>query len=232
MKDERPMSVELRLALQEERAVDLAERVRRLLGPFSGTEAALDSGCGTGALAFALAPHVAEVVGVDVREDYLEAGREHAPPNVRFVEGDAMALPFGYGEFDIAGCYRVLHHVRRPELAVSELARVTRPRRAGAGRRSARLGRPAAQPRDGSLRAAPRPDASAPPARCRHPRLPRRERSRAALVRGRCPSASISSGGSISAGSRRRSACGSAARRRRRRTRSRSAGTSLASPGP
>ena len=120
------MSVELRRALQEERAVDLAERVRRLLGPFSGTEAALDSGCGTGALAFALAPHVAEVVGVDVRADYLEAGREQAPPNVRFVEGDAMALPFGYGEFDIAGCYRVLHHVRRPELAVSELARVTR----------------------------------------------------------------------------------------------------------
>ncbi len=120
------MSVELRRALQEERAVDLAERVRRLLGPFSGTEAALDSGCGTGALAFALAPHVAEVVGVDVRGDYLEAGREQAPPNVRFVEGDAMALPFGYGEFDIAGCYRVLHHVRRPELAVSELARVTR----------------------------------------------------------------------------------------------------------
>ena len=120
------MSVELRQALQEERAADLAERVRRLLGPFSGTEAALDSGCGTGALAFALAPHVADVVAVDVRADYLEAGREQAPPNVRFVEGDAMALPFGYGEFDIAGCYRVLHHVRRPELAVSELARVTR----------------------------------------------------------------------------------------------------------
>jgi SAM-dependent methyltransferase len=37
-----------------------------------------------------------------------------------------MALPFGYGTFDIAGCHRLLHHVRRPELAVSELARVTR----------------------------------------------------------------------------------------------------------
>ena len=120
------MSVGLRLALQEERAAYLAERVRSLLGPFSGTEAALDSGCGTGSLAFALAPHVAEVVGVDVRADYLEAARAQAPANVRFVEGDAMALPFGYGEFDIAGCYRVLHHVRRPELAVAELTRVTR----------------------------------------------------------------------------------------------------------
>jgi SAM-dependent methyltransferase len=120
------MSVALRLALQEERAEELAQRVRRLLGPFTGRESVLDSGCGTGALAFALAPHVAEVVGLDVNAEYLEAARENAPGNVRFVEGDATALPFGYGEFDIAACYRVLHHVRRPELAVSELARVTR----------------------------------------------------------------------------------------------------------
>ena len=120
------MSVELRLALQERRSDDLAQRVRRLLGPFTGNEAALDAGCGTGALAFALAPNVAEVVGVDTRADYLEAGRESAPANVRFEEADVMALPFGYAEFDLVCCHRVLHHVRRPELAVSELARVAR----------------------------------------------------------------------------------------------------------
>ncbi len=117
----------MRLALQAERASDLADRVRRLLGPFTGTETALDSGCGTGALALALAPNVGEVVGVDPRADYLEAGRALAPENVRFLEGDATALPFEYGAFDIAACLRLLHHVRRPELAVSELARVTRP---------------------------------------------------------------------------------------------------------
>jgi len=121
------VSVELRLALQDARAADLAERVRRLLGPFTGTEAVLDAGSGTGALAFALAPYVAEVVGVDTRGDYLEAGRASAPENVRFAEGDVMALPFGYASFDVACCNRVLHHVRRPELAVSELVRVTRP---------------------------------------------------------------------------------------------------------
>jgi SAM-dependent methyltransferase len=121
------VSVELRLVLQEERAADLAERVRRLLGPFVGTEAALDAGCGTGALALALAPNVAEVVGIDTRADYLEAGRAAAPENVRFLEGDVTALPFGYASFDLACCHRVLHHVRRPELAVSELVRVTRP---------------------------------------------------------------------------------------------------------
>ena len=121
------MSVDLRLALQAERADALATRVRRLLGPFTGTEVALDSGCGTGSLAFALAPNVAEVIGVDVREEYLEAARAVAPENMSFVSGDATALPFRYAQFDIAGCHRVLHHVRRPELAVSELARVTKP---------------------------------------------------------------------------------------------------------
>lgn len=120
------MSVDFRRALQEERASALAERVRRLLAPFDGGEAALDSGCGTGALAFALAPNVAEAVGADTREDYLEAARAAAPANARFVLGDATALPFGYGTFDIAGCHRLLHHVRRPELVVSELARVAR----------------------------------------------------------------------------------------------------------
>jgi ubiquinone/menaquinone biosynthesis C-methylase UbiE len=121
------MSLELRLALQAERADALRERVRRLLAPFSGNEVALDAGCGTGSLTFALAGFVAEAVGADTNAEYLEAGRAAAPENVRFVEGDVMALPFGYAEFDLVCCHRVLHHVRRPELAVAELARVTRP---------------------------------------------------------------------------------------------------------
>jgi SAM-dependent methyltransferase len=121
------VSVDLRLALQEERAADLADRLRRLLGPFTGNEVALDAGSGTGSVAFALAPHVAEVVGVDTRADYLDAGRANAPANVRLLEGDVMELPFGYAEFDLTCCHRVLHHVRLPALAVSELVRVTRP---------------------------------------------------------------------------------------------------------
>ena len=121
------MSVALRLALQEQRSADLAQRLRRLLGPFTGREAVLDAGTGTGSVAFALAAHVAEVVAVDTREDYLEAAREAAPANVRFERADVMSLPYGYAEFDLVCCHRVLHHVRRPELAVSELARVGRP---------------------------------------------------------------------------------------------------------
>jgi SAM-dependent methyltransferase len=122
-----PDPVEARLTLQRRRADELVARLDRVLPPLGGHERALDSGCGTGALAAALAPRVAEVVGLDADERYLEAARASCPDNCTFVSGDAEALPFAYGEFDLAGCLRVLHHTRRPELVVAELARVTRP---------------------------------------------------------------------------------------------------------
>ena len=106
------------------------ERVREELRdflPLSGEERALDSGTGAGVLALALAPLVREVVGVDLVPELLAAARAAAPPNATFVEGDATALPFEPYSFDLAGSRRTLHHVARPELAVAELARVTRP---------------------------------------------------------------------------------------------------------
>ena len=122
-----PDPVERRLALQASRHEALGAHVVELLAPFSGAERALDVGCGTGALAYVLAEHVGEVVGVDEREAYVEAARRNAPPRCTFAVADATTLPFPYGDFDLVGCARVLHHVRRPELVVSELARVTRP---------------------------------------------------------------------------------------------------------
>jgi ubiquinone/menaquinone biosynthesis C-methylase UbiE len=116
-------------ALQDERAAELEEKVVRFLAP-SGDERALDSGSGPGALAFALAPHVREVVAVDIVPELLEQGRKRAArfPNVTFVEGNATDLPFELGSFDLACSLRTLHHIARPELAMAQLARVTRPR--------------------------------------------------------------------------------------------------------
>ncbi|MDQ2909755.1 MAG: class I SAM-dependent methyltransferase [Actinomycetota bacterium] len=115
-------------ALQDARAAELEDKVVRFAAP-EGTERALDSGSGAGALAFALAPHVREVVAVDLVPELLEQGRRRSEPfpNVTFVEGDATKLPFEPGSFDLAGSLRTLHHIARPELAVAELARVTRP---------------------------------------------------------------------------------------------------------
>ena len=43
------------------------------------------------------------------------------------MEGDITALPFPDGSFDVVGSRMVLHHVARPEQAIAELTRVTRP---------------------------------------------------------------------------------------------------------
>lgn len=112
-------------ALQDERSGQLAEDVRSFVEA-RGDERALDAGAGAGALALALAPLVREVVALDVVPELLAEGRARAPEGVSFVEGDITAMPFESGSFDLAGTLRTFHHVARPELAVAELARVTR----------------------------------------------------------------------------------------------------------
>jgi ubiquinone/menaquinone biosynthesis C-methylase UbiE len=112
-------------ARQDARAARFAQEVREFAEP-SGGERALDVGTGAGALAFALAPLVHEVVGLDPVPELLELARERALPNTEFVEGDGAALPFPDASFDLAGTHRTLHHVAQPELVVAELARVTR----------------------------------------------------------------------------------------------------------
>jgi ubiquinone/menaquinone biosynthesis C-methylase UbiE len=115
-------------ACQDERAEKLASEVRTFVLP-RGDERALDAGTGAGALAFALAPHVREVVGVDRVPELLVRARERAAAfdNVTFVEADITKLPFEDSSLDLAGTLRTLHHVPRPELVIAELVRVTRP---------------------------------------------------------------------------------------------------------
>ena len=111
-------------ALQDARAERFAEQVRDFVQP-QGDERALDVGTGAGALAFALAPLVREVVGLDPVPELLELARERSRPNTEFVEGDGAELPFADSSFDLAGTHRTLHHVAQPERVVAELARVT-----------------------------------------------------------------------------------------------------------
>ena len=112
---------------QQRRAAELAGQVRAFLD-LGGDERALDAGTGTGALAFALAPLVHDVVAVDVVPEVLDrARRESTYANVSFVEGDITALSFERASFDVGATMNTLHHVARPELGVAELTRVTRP---------------------------------------------------------------------------------------------------------
>jgi len=120
-------SIDRRAAWQAERSAALAERLEGLLPPLDGDERALDVGAGLGALAFALAPRVREVVAIERDEAFVERLRASAPANVDARVGDGEHLDLPSYSFDLAGTIRALHHTPRPELLVSELVRVTRP---------------------------------------------------------------------------------------------------------
>jgi SAM-dependent methyltransferase len=90
----------------------------------------LDAGCGTGALTRTIldlaAP--AAVQGVDPSAAYVAYARTQAgDPRVRFVTGDARALPIVDGVFDAVVSGLMLNFVPQPEQAAGELARVARP---------------------------------------------------------------------------------------------------------
>jgi len=117
---------ERRVEQQTRRAAELARRLDALLA-LQGAERVLDVGCGTGALAHALAPRVREVVAVDSDAAMVAVARGHAPANVRVEQGDGERLPFEAGAFDLGGTLLTLHHTKQPQLLLAELARVTRP---------------------------------------------------------------------------------------------------------
>ncbi|MBU6367492.1 MAG: metalloregulator ArsR/SmtB family transcription factor [Gemmatimonadetes bacterium] len=88
-----------------------------------------DLGCGTGALAEALAPHVARVEAVDASPAMLAAARTRLAPldNVGLHDGTLEALPLADASLDAAVLLLVLHHVADPRAALREVARVVRP---------------------------------------------------------------------------------------------------------
>jgi len=65
-------------------------------------------------------------VGVDLFLEKARFGRRCAAP-ARFVCGDALALPFASGAFDVVLCRDLLHHVQDRASALRELRRVCRP---------------------------------------------------------------------------------------------------------
>jgi ubiquinone/menaquinone biosynthesis C-methylase UbiE len=89
-------------------------------------ERVLDVGCGTGAITDELARRTrGEVTGVDLDPAIVAFARQYAP-DVRFEQGDALALSFPDAHFDVVCCHFVLLWVGDPERAVREMARVTR----------------------------------------------------------------------------------------------------------
>ena len=90
-------------------------------------ERVLDVGCGTGVITRELARRTrGQVIGLDLDAEVIAFAQQQGS-QVHYKEGDALALPYPDGHFDIAACHFVLMWVADPLQAVREMARVVRP---------------------------------------------------------------------------------------------------------
>ncbi len=92
----------------------------------------LDVGCGPGTITTEFAERLApgRVIGLDAAVDAITAAEAHAAElgsAATFVHGDAFALPFDDGAFDITHTHQTLQHVGDPVAMLREMARVTVP---------------------------------------------------------------------------------------------------------
>jgi len=90
----------------------------------------LDVGTGTGHTAFALAPYVSSVIGIDLTPEMLaEAEKlqsQRLITNVVFRLADVHDLPFDDGAFHLVTCRRAAHHFSDIARALREMMRVLR----------------------------------------------------------------------------------------------------------
>ena len=86
----------------------------------------LDACCGTGDLAIAARKAGGDVTGVDFSERMLERARRKAP-DIEWVAGDLLALPFGDAAFQAATVGFGVRNVDDLEAGLRELARVLEP---------------------------------------------------------------------------------------------------------
>jgi demethylmenaquinone methyltransferase / 2-methoxy-6-polyprenyl-1,4-benzoquinol methylase len=89
-------------------------------------ERVLDLAAGTGVSTEELATSGAEVIGVDISQGMLRAGKK-TRPLVTLLAGDALALPFADATFDAVTISFGLRNVHDTAAALTELARVTKP---------------------------------------------------------------------------------------------------------
>jgi ubiquinone/menaquinone biosynthesis C-methylase UbiE len=91
----------------------------------------LDVAAGTGHVARALAPGVRAVVALDATDTMLQEGHTAAAAaglrNIVFQRGDATALPFLDGSFDLVITRFAVHHFEDPAGPLGEMARCVRP---------------------------------------------------------------------------------------------------------
>jgi SAM-dependent methyltransferase len=86
----------------------------------------LDVACGAGYVAAAAHNIGAEAIGVDFSPAQVRLARQ-THPRIRFIEGDAEALPFADRQFDVVLNAFGMPHVPNPRKAAAESFRVLKP---------------------------------------------------------------------------------------------------------
>ena len=98
--------------------------VTKIIAPKSGMKI-LDVAAGTGSSSAPLAEAGADVIALDFSQGMIESGRKRHP-EMTFVQGDAMKLPFGENEFDVTTISFGLRNTQDPVVAMQEALRVTK----------------------------------------------------------------------------------------------------------
>jgi ArsR family transcriptional regulator len=100
-----------------------------LLGLLDESWTVADLGCGTGAIAQAISPFVAQVIAVDESGAMLSAARKrlHGVENVDIRTGRLESIPIADAEVDVALLFLVLHYTAEPTRVIAEAVRILKP---------------------------------------------------------------------------------------------------------
>lgn len=104
---------------------DYYARCLDLAGARAG-QRVLDVACGGGYLLMEAEARGLVTSGIDIAEAALAKARAIAPKS-ELRQGDAEALPYADGAFDIVTCLGSLEHFLRPDVALEEMRRVLAP---------------------------------------------------------------------------------------------------------
>jgi len=95
---------------------------------YFGIKSILDIGSGTGRVLDYIKRNRPDIyiVGIEPVEELRQIGYEKGISENSLIEGDAKKLQFLENEFDLVCEFGALHHIKNPEIAVSEMLRVAK----------------------------------------------------------------------------------------------------------
>ncbi len=87
----------------------------------------LDAGCGEGFISDMIERNVENVriTGLEIETTALDIAKR-MNKNVNYLQGDICRMPFEDNRFDIVICTEVMEHLKEPDTALQELARVAK----------------------------------------------------------------------------------------------------------